>query len=134
MDFVSQLGWMFSQATGRERTPPTERVPPPPPEPTPWLFLKGLGRDALERADVLPEVFSAWGVGASARSIVDPVTRTKRGTAVVRLQSVNQVCPHPALAQVPCLGDSFAYAHPCSLAAMQVAGYEAALAPLLTRF
>ena len=39
------------QATGREGTPPSECVPPPPPpEPTPWLFLKGLGKDALERA------------------------------------------------------------------------------------
>ena len=82
------------QATGREATPPSEGVPPPPPpEPTPWLFLKGLGRDALEKADVLPEVFTQWGVGASAPSIVDPVTRTWRGTAVVRLQSVEQVCP-----------------------------------------
>ena len=95
--------------------------PPPPPEPTPWLFLKGLGRDALEKADVLPEVFTQWGVGASARSIVDPVTRTWRGTAVVRLQSVEQACPQPALAQVAC-------ARLESLAAMQVAEYRAALA------
>ena len=90
---------VLSQATGREGMPPSECVPPPPPpEPTPWLFLKGLGRDALEKADVLPEVFTQWGVGGSARSIVDPVTRTWRGTAVVRLQSVDQVCPRAALA------------------------------------
>ena len=104
MGFVSRLSQLaesalLPQAKGREGTPPSEGVPPPPPpEPTPWLFLKGLGRDALEKADVLPEVFTQWGVGASARSIVDPVTRTWRGTAVVRLQSVEQVSPQAASA------------------------------------
>lgn len=92
--------------------------PPPPPEPTPWLFLKGLGRDALEKADVLPEVFTQWGVGAGARSIVDPVTRTWRGTAVVRLQSVEQVCPKAAPAPAACLEYFLACAHLASLTAM----------------
>lgn len=64
-----------------------------PPVETAWLFLKGLGREALEKPETLRRVFMQWGAGDSTRIIVDQATQTRRGTAIVQMQGVNQVGP-----------------------------------------
>ena len=58
---------------------------------TAWLFLKGLGLEALEKPDILRNVFTQWGAGESAKVILDPATQAKRGTAIVQMQGVDQV-------------------------------------------
>ncbi len=58
---------------------------------TAWLFLKGLGREAVEKPETLRNVFTQWGAGDSATLIIDPATQTRRGTAIVQMQGTEQV-------------------------------------------
>ncbi len=77
--------------TGKEAKCFTPDAHPMPPLDTAWLFLKGLGRDALEKQETLREVFTQWGAGNTAKAIVDPVTQTRRGTAIIQMQGADQV-------------------------------------------
>ena len=58
---------------------------------TAWLFLKSLGREALEKPDILRNVFTQWGAGERIKIILDQATQAKRGTAIVQMQGVDQV-------------------------------------------
>ena len=84
------------QEAGKEGDCATPDAKTGPPAETAWLFLKGLGREALEKPDILRNVFTQWGAGDSTRIIVDPATQARRGTAIVQMQGVDQVGPSVA--------------------------------------
>ncbi len=85
--------WRPLQEVGKEADCPTPDAKAAPPAETAWLFLKGLGREALEKPEILRNVFTQWGAGDSATLIMDPATQARRGTAVVRMQGTEQVKP-----------------------------------------
>ena len=79
------------QEVGKEAECPTPDAPAAPPAETAWLFLKGLGREALEKPEILRNVFTQWGAGDSTRIITDPATQARRGSAIVQMQGIDQV-------------------------------------------
>ena len=81
------------QEVGKETDCPTPDAKAAPPVETAWLFLKGLGREAIEKPETLRNVFTQWGAGDSATLIMDPATQTRRGTAIVQMQGTEQAKP-----------------------------------------
>ena len=81
------------QEVGKDAECPFPDTFAAPPVETAWLFLKGLGREALETPEILRNVFTQWGAGDSTRILADPATQTRRGTAIVQMKGVDQVIP-----------------------------------------